>query len=140
MLRVLVADARATVQRKLRQALALSVERCHVVEAHHCDVLRVRLNHELWDVVVLDLLLPGLNGLGVFEELKREHPHVPFLLMGDVGDTNTATCCLRAGAVGYLDRSRLSVELIPALRTVLAGGVHVSHDLVLWPNPFATHN
>ena len=140
MLRVLVADARAAVQQELRQTLATAVERCRVVEAHHCEGLRVRLNHALWDVVVLDLLLPGMNGLGVFDELKREHPHVPFLLMGEAGDPDTTTCCLRAGAAGYLDRSRLSVELLTALRTVLAGGVHVSHDLVLWPNPFATHN
>jgi DNA-binding NtrC family response regulator len=95
MLRVLVADARATVQRELRQTLALTVERCGVVEAHDCDALRVRLSHGLWDVVVVDLLLPGMNGLGVFDELKRDHPHVPFLLMGEADDTNTATCCLR---------------------------------------------
>jgi DNA-binding NarL/FixJ family response regulator len=140
MLHVLVGQAQVLKQLEIRQHLALAVERCQVADAQDYGALRRHLRQARWDVVLVDLMLPGMHGLGVFDELMRDYPRVPFLLLGEAADPSTATCCLRAGAAGYLDWSRLGMELTTALRTLLAGGVYISHDLVLWPNPFVTRN
>ena len=140
MVRLLVGQAQVLKQLEIRQILAQSAERCCIADVRNYATLRWYLRQGTWDAVLVDLLLPGMNGLGVFDELIRDYPRLPFLLLGEAADPTTATCCLRAGAAGYLDWSSLQAELTTALRTLLAGGVHVSHDLVLWPNPFVTRN
>ena len=140
MVRLLVGQAQVFRQHEIRKILAQAAERCCVADVRNYAALRWYLRQELWDAVLVDLVLPGMNGLGVFDELIRDYPRLPFLLLGEAADPTMVTCCLRAGAAGYLDWSRLQPELTTAVRTLLAGGVHVSHDLALWPNPFVTRN
>lgn len=140
MLRILVAHPRATVRRELRQALAAAVERPWLREAHDFAALQLNLRSQPWDGLVLDLALPGLQGLAVFEALKREHPNLPVLATGEANDPLLAMSALRAGAAGYLCRADFAAELPGALRTILAGGVYISHDLAVWPNPFLANN
>ncbi len=82
-----------------------------------------------FDVVVLDISLPGKSGLEVLKQLKQDKPELPVLILSMHPEEQYALRTFRAGASGYLTKLKASDELIAAIRKVLQGGRYVSHSL-----------
>ena len=78
------------------------------------------------DVVLLDIALPGMDGLNVLQALRRDWPGLPVLLLSTYPEKQYAVRCIQLGASGYLNKSTDPDELMAALRRVAAGGMHVS--------------
>jgi DNA-binding NarL/FixJ family response regulator len=82
-----------------------------------------------WDVVVLDITMPGMNGLEVLKQLKALFPKLPVLMLSMHSGYHYVMGSLKAGASGYLNKETAPEELIAAIRTAIDGGVYVSRSL-----------
>ncbi len=128
MIRVFVADDHAVVRRGLRQILeaeGMSVP----VEGATAEEVLTRVLERTADVLVLDLSLPGSNGLDLLAEVKRRRPDLPVLILTVHSEDQYAVRALRAGASGYLTKDMAPEQLVAAIRKVYRGGRFVTPAL-----------
>uniref|UniRef100_UPI00404870B7 response regulator n=1 Tax=Limnohabitans sp. TaxID=1907725 RepID=UPI00404870B7 len=78
------------------------------------------------DVVLLDIAMPGMDGLNVLQNLRRDWPGLPVLMLSTYPEKQYAVRCIQLGASGYLNKSTDTDALVAALRRVAAGGMQVS--------------
>ena len=78
------------------------------------------------DVVLLDIAMPGMDGLDVLQMLRRDWCTLPVLMLSTYPEKQYAVRCIKLGASGYLNKSTDPDELMAALRVVAAGGMHVT--------------
>jgi len=78
------------------------------------------------DLVLLDIALPGIDGLDVLQTLKREHPKLPVLMLSTYPEKQYAVRCIKLGASGYLNKSADPDDMLAAVRKVAAGGVFLT--------------
>jgi DNA-binding NarL/FixJ family response regulator len=78
------------------------------------------------DVVLLDIAMPGMDGLDVLQTLRRTHPRLPVLMLSTYPERQYAVRCIKLGASGYLNKSADPDDMIAAVRKVAAGGVYVT--------------
>jgi CheY-like chemotaxis protein len=79
------------------------------------------------DLVLLDISMPGMNGIEVAEELKARLHQSKIVFLTALEDPDILKVCLASGALGYVVKSLLDSDLIPAMHDALAGRVFVSH-------------
>ena len=89
------------------------------------EAIRLAAHYHDLDLILLDLTLPGLNGLSALPELHELRPTVPLVILSASEDSADIRQALAAGAMGYIPKSSSSHEMITALRLVLAGEVYV---------------
>lgn len=77
-------------------------------------------------MIVLDLSLPGINGLDVLKTLRDGGSQVPILILSTHPEDQYAVRCLKAGASGYVEKAAVPSDLPPAIRKVASGGKHLS--------------
>ncbi len=129
MIKVLVADDHPVVREGLKQILAEAQDIDVAAEAEDGHELLEKVRKQAFDVVVLDLTMPGLMGLDALKQLKSEHPHLPILILSIHPEEQYALRVLRAGASGYLTKASAPDRLIGAIRKVHRGGNYVSSSL-----------
>src|SRR5207344_2513483 len=95
-------------------------------EAATAEEVLTRVAERSWDVVILDLSLPGGNGLDLLAEVKRRRPDLPVLILTVHSEEQYAVRALRAGAAGYLTKESAPEQLVEAVRKVVRGGKYVS--------------
>jgi len=78
------------------------------------------------DVVLLDIALPGRDGLDVLQGLRKQWPTLPVLMLSTYPEKQYAVRCIKLGAAGYLNKSADPDDMVGAVRKVAAGGVYVS--------------
>jgi len=131
-IRVLIADDHRIVREGLKQILADAPDVQLVAEAQTGpDVLaqvKALRGSEGIDVVLLDIAMPGLDGLDVLQVLKREHPHLPVLMLSTYPEKQYAVRCIRMGARGYLNKSADPDDMLAAVRKAAGGGVFLTQD------------
>jgi two-component system, NarL family, invasion response regulator UvrY len=129
MISVLIADDHTVVRQGLKQILSNDAQFRVVGEAATGDEVMLLVKSLRVDALVLDISMPGKNGLEVLKELKRTHPRLPVLVLSMHPEDQFAIRILRAGAAGYVTKESAPDELIGALRKVCSGGKHVSPEL-----------
>jgi DNA-binding NarL/FixJ family response regulator len=129
MLKVLIADDHAIVRKGLREILREASETTRVGEASNGREALAQVQAEDWDVVVLDVTMPGQNGLEVLKQLKASHPDLPVLMLSMHSGYHYVMGSLKSGASGYLNKETAPEELIIAIRTAIDGGIYVSRSL-----------
>ena len=87
------------------------------------------MHKKKWDVLVLDINLPGRSGLEVLREARQHLPNLPVLVLSSTPEDQLGLRVLKAGAAGYLNKQTALEELVQAVRKVLAGGKYVSTKL-----------
>jgi DNA-binding NarL/FixJ family response regulator len=98
-------------------------------EARNAHEAFHRIEKEKWDVVVLDITMPGRSGLEVLQHIRRARPKLPVLVLSMHPEDQFAVRMLKAGAAGYLTKESAGEELVGAIKKVLAGGRYVSPAL-----------
>jgi len=121
-IRVLIADDHPIVRQGLRQLIADTTDMAVVAEATNAREVLAHLAAEPVDVALLDLVMPGANGLDLLETLHREHPALAVLVLSMHPEDQYALRALRAGAAGYLTKESAPDDLVQAIRKVHAGG------------------
>lgn len=133
MIRVLLVDDHRIVRQGLRQVLSDEPDISVVAEAAD-GVEAIRQARAFLepdqgpglDVVMLDIAMPGRDGLDVLKQLKAEFPRLPVLMLSTYPDKQFAVRSLRLGASGYLNKSADPDEMVTALRKAAGGGRHIT--------------
>jgi two-component system invasion response regulator UvrY len=129
MIKVLVADDHAVVRRGLRQILSETPDILVAGEAGTAAEVRQLLREQRWDVIVLDLNMPGGSGIELLGDLRRQTPTTRVLVLTVYPEDQYAVRAIRAGAAGFLTKESAPEKLIEAVRKVASGGRYVSREL-----------
>lgn len=134
MIKVMLVDDHLIVRQGLRQVLC-DFEGIQVM-AEAPDGIEAMRQIRQWmdpldggphlDVVMLDIAMPGRDGLEVLKQIKAEYPRLPVLMLSTYPDRQFAVRCLRAGASGYLNKSADPDDMVAGLRKAVAGGVYLT--------------
>ena len=129
MIKVLIADDHTVVRQGLKQILSADNQMSVVAEAANGHEVLRALEQAKVDVLILDVTMPGRNGLEVLKEVKRMYSALPVLVLSMHPEDQFAIRMLRAGASGYISKESAPEELVEALRKVCSGGKYVSPQL-----------
>lgn len=129
MIRIFVIDDHAIVREGLKQVIS-NVPNIEIAgEASNGNQALARLRTDSYDLVLLDIAMPGVGGLELLKQLKSEKPDLPVLMLSMYPEEQYAVRTLKAGASGYLTKESAPEELIAAIRKVHQGGKYVSASL-----------
>ncbi len=126
MTRILLADDHTLVREGLRQILAATGDLDVTGEAVDGDQALARVREGEFDLVVLDMSMPGLSGIDLIKRLKLEKPKTRILVLSMHGEQQYAVRAYKAGASGYLTKDTASTQLVAAIRKIAAGGIYIS--------------
>ena len=129
MLRILVADDHEVVRKGLVKVLAETFQPIKVDEARNGPEAVSKVLKSIYDLVVLDLKMPGKSGLEVLKEIKQHRPKLPVLILSMHPEEQFAIRAMRAGASGYLTKESAGDELVLAIRKALNGERYISESL-----------
>ena len=110
----------------LKQILADEFKKADFSEARNGQEVLDFIWKENWDVVVLDITMPGRSGLEVLKEIKKARPRLPVLVLSMHPEDQFAVRVLKSGASGYMTKESAPNELVGAIRKIMAGGRHIS--------------
>jgi two-component system invasion response regulator UvrY len=128
-MKVLIADDHAVFRRGLRETLAEAFSRVTFGEAKTALETLEQVRRQDWDVVILDISMPGKSGLDILDDLKRLRPRLPILLLSMHPEEQFARRALKSGAAGYLTKDSVTEELKEAVKKIVSGGRYVSATL-----------
>jgi two-component system, NarL family, invasion response regulator UvrY len=117
------------VRHGLRRILADEFQKAEFGEAGNAQEALTLAWQNKWDVVILDITMPGRSGLEVLKEIKRSKPKLPILVLSMHPEDQFAVRVLKTGASGYMTKESAPEELVGAVRKVIAGGRYVSAAL-----------
>jgi DNA-binding NarL/FixJ family response regulator len=126
MIRILIADDHPIVRAGLRQILIEAADMVVAAEASDGHEVLAKVREAEFDVVLLDLTIPGLSGLDVLKQVKSEKPNLRVLILSVHPEDQYAVRVLRAGAWGYVTKASAPEQLIAAIRKVHEGRRYVS--------------
>jgi DNA-binding NarL/FixJ family response regulator len=130
MIRLLIGDDHRIVREGLKQVLADAPDVCVIAEATSGDEVLAQVRQvdgrQGLDLVLLDIAMPGPDGLEVLQLLRREHPDLPVLMLSTYPESQYAVRCIKLGAGGYLNKSADPDDMLAAVRKVAAGGRYVT--------------
>ncbi len=129
-IRVLIGDDHRIVREGLKQVLAEASDVQVVAEAADgANVLKQAMalgQQQALDLVLLDIAMPGTDGLEVLQRLKQAQPGLPVLMLSTYPEKQYAVRCIRLGAAGYLNKSADPDDMLAAVRKAASGGVYVT--------------
>ena len=129
MLRILIADDHPIVRQGLKQILSEESDMGVSGEAQNSQEVLKLVQKQDWDIVILDITMPGRGGIDVLKELKHQYPKLPLLILSMHPEDQYAVRALKAGAGGYLTKESAQEELIKAIRKIVRGGKYISSTL-----------
>jgi two-component system, NarL family, invasion response regulator UvrY len=127
--KVIIADDHSIVRAGLKQILSESHENAIIDEASDGQDLLTKINREHYDIILLDISMPGRSGLEILKQIKIEKPAIPVLVLSMHSEDQYAIRTLKAGASGYLTKDAASEKLIEAIAKVREGGKYISPSL-----------
>lgn len=126
MIEILLADDHAIIRDGLRQIIADTDDLTVAGEAVNGSEVLARVRERNWDILVLDISMPGKSGLELIKQIKIERPKLPILIFSMHDEEQYALRALRAGAAGYLTKDSDARQLLTVIRKVAGGGVYLS--------------
>ncbi|MBN1547032.1 MAG: response regulator transcription factor [Syntrophaceae bacterium] len=126
MIRIMVVDDHAIVREGLKQILSDVGDMAVLAEAGNGQEALDKIRRGTFDVILMDISMPGRSGLEILKDIKSEHPKLPVLILSMHPEEQYAIRALKAGAAGYMNKSSAPDELIGAIRKVSAGRKYVS--------------
>lgn len=129
MIKILIADDHAIVREGLKQIVAETSDMVVADEVSSGHEVLAKASKNDYDVLVLDITMPGRNGLDVLKQLKSEKPDLQVLILSIHPEEQYAVRCLKAGASGYLTKESAPDELTAAIRKISQGKKYVTASL-----------
>ena len=129
MIRILVADDHSIIRKGVKQIveetddISVTAEACNGAETLN------QVHHTAFDVLILDIAMPDMNGIDVLRQIRNEGYRVPVLILSMYPETHYAVRLLRLGASGYLTKDRAPEELITAIRAISQGKRYITPTL-----------
>lgn len=129
MIRILIADDHTLMREGLKQILATAGDMVVAGEASDGFQTLERVREGEWDLLLLDMSMPGRSGIELIKQIKSEKPKLPILVLSMHKEDEYAVRSIRAGASGYLCKDSASQQLLKAIRAVANGGRFISADV-----------
>jgi DNA-binding NarL/FixJ family response regulator len=129
MTNIIIADDHSVVRRGIKQILADEADMQVNGEAANADDLMKMLDEQEWDLLILDITMPGKSGLDALIDIKQIKPELKILILSMHPEEEIALRALKSGADGYLNKESVPGELIRAIKKVLSGGKYISSAL-----------
>jgi DNA-binding NarL/FixJ family response regulator len=129
MIRVVIADDHTIVREGLRQLLQASTDFDVVSEAQNGHEVMQRVRELDFDVLLLDMSMPGKSGMELIKQVKSERPKLRILVLSMHQEHQYAVRAIKAGASGYLTKESASSQLAAAIRKVACGGAFISAEV-----------
>jgi len=128
-MKILIADDHAVVRAGLKQILTGVSGVTEIDGVADGDEVMEKIKEKDYDVVVLDISMPGKNGLEVLKQLKSAKPKLPVLILSMYAEGQYAVRVLKAGASGYLTKDSASEELVNAVEKIYLGRKYITPSL-----------
>jgi DNA-binding NarL/FixJ family response regulator len=125
----MIADDHPVVRAGLKELLTRELGRLKIAEAKNAREATELLDKEAWDLILIDINLPGRSGLEVLGDARQRCPKTPVLVLSVYPEREFAIRAFKLGAVGYLNKQTACDELITAVKRVLAGGKYITASL-----------
>jgi len=129
MIKIIIADDHEIVRAGLKQIIADHPDMQVTGEASKGNELLEKIREHDYDVILLDIHMPGRNGLEILKQIKDEKKDIPVLVLTMYPEDKYAVRAIKAGASGYLTKVTVSEELIEAIKKVYKGGKYISLSL-----------
>jgi DNA-binding NarL/FixJ family response regulator len=129
MLKILVVDDHEVVRKGLTKVLVEALQPVKIDEAGNGQEAMSKVLKGEYELVVLDLKMPGKSGLDVLKEIKQHRPKLPVVILSMHPEEQFAIRAMRAGASGYLTKECAGDELVLAIRKALKGERYISDSL-----------
>jgi two-component system invasion response regulator UvrY len=126
MIRILIADDHTILRDGLKQILRECSDMVVAGEADNGSDTLAKIREQDWDVLVLDMSMPGKSGIELIKQIRQEKPKLPILILSMHKEDQYAVRSLRAGASGYLCKDSASSLLVQAIRKVASGKLFIS--------------
>lgn len=128
-IRILIADDHPIVREGYKKILMSQPDMDVTGEAGNGQEVLDLIQKKDFDLILLDISMPGRSGLEILKELKGRKPHLPVMILSIYPEEQYAIRALKAGASGYLTKASAPEELISAIRKVSRGGKYISSSL-----------
>jgi two-component system, NarL family, invasion response regulator UvrY len=129
MTKILVADDHTLVRESLIKSLALNLPDVIFGEAENSITVMGKVKNDNWDLLILDLNMPGRNGLDIIKDVKEIRPEIPIVVLSMYPEDQFALRVIKAGAMGYLTKNTSSAELLKAIKTILKGEQYITRSI-----------
>jgi DNA-binding NarL/FixJ family response regulator len=127
--KILIADDHAVVRTGIKQLLMDLAEPFVMQEAQDGTEVLEKLQKERFDLILLDIAMPGKSGLEILKEIKTEHPKIPVLILTMFPEEQFALRALKSGASGYITKASITEELTKAIKLILQGRKYLTETL-----------
>lgn len=128
-IKILIADDHAIVREGLKQIVSEEKDMIVCGEADNSDKIMELLEKEKWSILILDINMPGKNGLEILKDVKQLYPDLPVLILSMFSEEQYGLRAIKAGASGYLKKVSAPDELIKAIRKIVGGGKYITESL-----------
>jgi two-component system invasion response regulator UvrY len=129
MLRIIITDDHPVVLKGLKEIISEGFDDAIIDTASKGYELLSKISNNDYDIVLLDISLPDINGLEVLKEIKKKKQKLPVLVLSMYPEENYAPRALKGGAQGYITKGSASDELVLAVRKILSGKKYISPTL-----------
>ena len=129
MIRVVIADDHTILREGLRQLLGSADDITVVAEAADGHQVIARVREEDFDVLLLDMSMPGKSGIDLIKQVKAEKPKLRILVLSMHEEEQYAVRAIKAGASGYVTKDSAATQLVTAIRKVAAGGAFITAEV-----------
>jgi len=129
MIRVLIVDDHAVVRRGLKEILTRELDGSVCDEAENAEQAIAKVRSQNWELVILDIAMPGRSGLDVLADIRQECVELPVLIFSMHPEDQYARRALKAGARGYMNKEIPPDQLVRGIKRILSGGRYVSPAL-----------
>ena len=129
MIRAIITDDHPMLRRGIKDILEEETDIQVVGEAANGQELLQKIGQVPCDVILLDISMPGRDGLDILAELRRGYPDLPVLMLSVYPEDQFGPRVLKAGAAGYMNKEAACDQLIRAIRKVCSGGKYISPAL-----------
>jgi two-component system, NarL family, invasion response regulator UvrY len=126
MIRILVADDHAVVREGIKHIFSETPDMYIAGEASNGQEVLENIGKRDYDLLLLDIAMPGRDGLEILKEIKTRNPKLPVLILSMFPEEQYTLRALKSGASGYLTKDSIPNELLKAVRKILRGGKYVS--------------
>jgi len=129
MTKILIADDHAVVRQGVQYILRNEFKEVEFGEARNAEEVLDKVREQTWNLVILDIKMPGKSGLNILEQLKHEYPNLPVFVLSMYPEEQYAMRLLKSGASGYMNKENAPEELAMAVRKILSGRTYISPSL-----------
>jgi two-component system, NarL family, invasion response regulator UvrY len=126
MMRFLIADDHAIVRKGLIQILREEFASAQIIEVSNSNQVLEAVERQPWDVIMMDISMPGRNGIETLKQIRSNGIRTPILMLSMHPEDQYAVRVLKAGASGFLNKETATDELLVAIRKVLEGRKYIT--------------